>query len=56
MAKPKRGKSVKIIKNWRGTCPRCGRTGAKLLWEAAEGDKKMKVCKVCDAQIRNKAS
>lgn len=56
MAKPKRGKSAKLVKNWRGTCPKCGRTGARLLWDMTDGDKKLKVCKLCDATARNKAS
>jgi hypothetical protein len=55
MAKAKRGKTILTTKNWRGTCPKCERTGTKLLWEMTEGEKKMKVCKICDATARNKA-
>ena len=29
MSKPKRGKQVKKIPNWRGTCPACKRTGVR---------------------------
>lgn len=43
MAKNKRGKYVKKIKNWRGTCPICKRTGVKLLWQKD----KVAVCKRC---------
>ena len=55
MAKTKRGKSIITTKGWRGTCPKCKRTGARLLWEVTEGEAKLKVCKICDATIRNKA-
>ena len=47
MPKPKRGKLVRNIKGWRGTCPLCKRTGIKLLWEKSEGDATHKVCKRC---------
>ena len=47
MPKPKRGKLARTIKEWRGTCPACNRTGVKLLWEKTEGDKPIKVCKQC---------
>ena len=56
MAKPKRGKTNLTVKNWRGTCPKCNKTGKKLLWDMKENDKSMKVCKICDAVARNKAS
>jgi len=56
MAKAKRGKTNLTVKNWRGTCPKCSRTGVKLLWEIKEGEQNLKVCKVCDAAARNKAS
>ena len=55
MAKAKRGKTNATIKNWRGTCPKCKRTGTRLLWEVSEGEEKLKVCKICDATARNKA-
>ncbi len=48
MAKPKRGKHVKAIPNWRGTCPTCGRTGVKLLWTKINKDNNQQsVCKRC---------
>jgi len=47
MPKPKRGKNAKVIKNWRGTCPLCKRTGVKVLWEKTDDDQKLKVCKRC---------
>ena len=48
MPKPKRGKLARAIKNWRGTCPACNRTGVKLLWEKPGDDKPVKVCKQCE--------
>ena len=47
MAKPKRGKTIKTIKDWRGTCPVCKRTGVRLLYEATVEEAKLKVCKRC---------
>lgn len=48
MSKPKRGKTIRTMKNWRGECPKCHRTGVRLLWEATDEDsKKLKVCKRC---------
>jgi hypothetical protein len=48
MAKPKRGKHIKTIPNWRGTCPVCERTGVKLLWIRIKEDKSpLSVCKRC---------
>ena len=35
----------------RGTCPVCGASGIKLLYEA--GDQKIKVCKPCRAAIKH---
>jgi transcription elongation factor Elf1 len=49
MPKPKRGKQSHTIKDWRGTCPVCNRTGVKVLWEKTEGEKTQKVCKICGA-------
>lgn len=48
MAKPRRGKNVKAIDGWRGTCPVCKRSAVKLLWTAYdENDKEISVCKHC---------
>ena len=32
MSKQRRGKYIKTIPNWRGTCPICGRKRVKLVW------------------------
>ena len=50
MAKHFRGKLMKAEYGaaWRGTCPHCGKTGVKLLWDMQANDKKIKVCKICN--------
>ncbi|MCI6673363.1 MAG: hypothetical protein SPL79_03925 [Sphaerochaetaceae bacterium] len=40
----------------RGTCPVCKRSGVKLLYEQTVDDKKVNVCKACDAHIKNVAA
>ena len=56
MAKPKRGKHMKEIPNWRGTCPACERTGVKLLWTRIKEDgSRQSVCKRCSSQIQNQS-
>lgn len=48
MTKSERGKVIKKIPNWRGTCPICHRTRVKIIWERTlEDGTKVKVCKVC---------
>ena len=48
MAKTNRGKVIRTQPGrGRGTCPVCGRTGSKLLWERKQGDDTLKVCKRC---------
>ena len=48
MAKTRRGKAL-----WnrpgraRGTCPLCGRTRIKLLYERTVSGQKLTVCKIC---------
>jgi len=37
----------------RGTCPACGATGIKLLYEQEAGEQKVKVCKPCKAAIKH---
>lgn len=48
MSKQRRGKYIKTIAGWRGTCPLCGRQRVKLVWSKknAEG-KSINVCKHC---------
>ena len=47
MAKLYRGKNIKKLPNWRGTCPICKRTGVKLLWDKITETGKIKACKMC---------
>lgn len=50
MAKQKRGKALKLEKNWRGTCPVCGRPRVKLAWPFDTSKNAKKVCKACYAR------
>lgn len=48
MGKTHRGKGLNEYPNKaRGKCPKCGRTGVKLLYELKEGENTIKVCKLC---------
>ena len=54
MSKAHRGKGIlDLFARGRGTCPICGATGIKLLYEQDAGDKKIKVCKPCKAAIKH---
>jgi len=54
MAKPNRGKTIRELPSrGRGECPVCKRTSVKVLYEQTAGEKKVKVCKVCKAAIKN---
>lgn len=56
MAKTHRGTGLKEqVKGGRGTCPVCGRTGIKVLYEVGEENDKKVVCKECNKNIKNKA-
>ena len=50
MAKQKRGKALKSEKNWRGTCPLCGRPRVKLAWPEKGGRDSRMICKACYAR------
>jgi len=54
MAKPHRGKGIReLFARGRGTCPVCGATGIKILYEQEAGGQKIKVCKPCKAAIKH---
>ena len=56
MAKTHRGTGLKeLVKNGRGECPECKRTGVKLLYEIQEGESKKNVCKECSKALKKKA-
>lgn len=40
-----------VYNNGRGTCPACGRTGVKVLYEREVDEKTYKVCKRCNTAI-----
>ena len=53
MAKGHRGKGIlDLYARGRGTCPSCGATGIKLLYELESEGQKVKVCKPCRAAIK----
>lgn len=51
MAKQRRGKAIKTIKNWRGTCPICKRERVKIVWDKKVDGMSVKCCKQCNAKI-----
>jgi len=54
MGKSHRGKGIQdLFANGRGTCPVCGASGIKLLYEQEAGEQKVKVCKPCKAAIKH---
>ena len=54
MAKPNRGKTIRELPSrGRGQCPVCNREGVKVLYEQEADGKKVKICKVCKAAIKN---
>jgi len=54
MGKSHRGKGIlDLFAGGRGTCPACGATGIKLLYEQEAGEQKVKVCKPCKAAIKH---
>ncbi|MDQ7796706.1 MAG: hypothetical protein RDU47_07975 [Spirochaetia bacterium] len=54
MSKAHRGKGLReVVSSGRGTCPVCGRTGVKVIYEQEIEGKKTKICKVCKAHMAN---
>lgn len=54
MAKTHRGRGTReLVSQGRGKCPKCGRTGIKLLYEVGEGEEKQMICKTCNATLKN---
>jgi RNA polymerase subunit RPABC4/transcription elongation factor Spt4 len=54
MGKTHRGKGIReLFSRGRGTCPVCGSTGIKILYEQDAGGQKVKVCKPCKAAIKH---
>jgi hypothetical protein len=52
MSKSHRGFGIRdLIKNGRGTCPVCSRSGIKVLYDFEKDEKKYKICKQCKVSI-----
>ena len=43
---------MELFAGGRGTCPVCGASRIKLLYEQDAGEQKVKVCKLCKAAIK----
>lgn len=56
MSKGHRGAGIRSeAHHGRGTCPRCGKTNVKTLYEKEIDGKQVKICKVCNATLKNVA-
>ena len=56
MSKAHRGTGVRNEPNHgRGTCPRCGKEQIKTLYATEIDGQKVKICKYCNAALKNKA-
>ena len=54
MSKNNRGKSLRELPSrGRGECPVCKRSNVKVLFEQEADGKKIKICKICKATIKN---
>jgi len=54
MSKAHRGSGIReLVKSGRGTCPVCRRTAIKLMYEHEINEKKIMVCKQCNATIKH---
>jgi RNA polymerase subunit RPABC4/transcription elongation factor Spt4 len=54
MSKAHRGKGLReIVAAGRSTCPVCGRTAVKVVYEQEIDGKKTKICKICKAHLAN---
>ncbi len=56
MSKAHRGTGIRQEpKHGRGTCPRCGKENIKVLYEKEIDGNTVKVCKFCNAALKNVA-
>lgn len=56
MSKGHRGAGIRSeVHHGRGTCPRCGKVSVKVLYEKEIDGKQAKICKVCNATLKNVA-
>ncbi len=56
MSKNHRGSGIRSLPaHGRGTCAICGKTHIKVLWEKEVNGETVKICKYCNAALKNKA-
>ena len=56
MSKNHRGSGIRSLPaHGRGTCAICGKTDIKVLWEKEINGQTVKVCKFCNAKLKNEA-
>jgi ribosome-binding protein aMBF1 (putative translation factor) len=56
MSKNHRGTGLRALPaHGRGTCPLCHKTDIKVIYEVDVDGQKVKVCKYCNAALKNKA-
>lgn len=56
MSKNHRGAGIRSLPaKGRGTCAICGKTDIKVLFEKEIDGKTVKICKFCNANLKNKA-
>lgn len=56
MSKNHRGSGIRSLPaHGRGTCAICGKTNIKVLWEKEINGQTEKICKFCNAALKNKA-
>ena len=56
MSKNHRGSGIRSLPaHGRGTCAICGKKDIKVLWEKEIDGKTVKICKFCNAALKNKA-
>ena len=56
MSKAHRGAGIRnVASRGRGECPLCKRSAVKVLYEQEIDGQKVKVCKICNAALKNKA-
>ena len=56
MSKNHRGSGIRSLPaKGKGTCAICGKTDIKVLFEKEIDGKTVKICKICNANLKNKA-
>ena len=56
MSKNHRGSGIRSLPaHGRGTCAICGKADIKVLWEKEINGQTVKVCKFCNAKLKNEA-